>query len=141
VDFTLIALDEGANEFAHPQAISIPGPTGFIDCLAVDAGDRFSYHGYGIPWGVLESTRTRTGILTSCDRWEYAGQTNVSGGDSGAPVIHESGAALGIASRFGTTTNPPATLTGPTIPYILKELGKAGFDGIALATVDGGYAR
>lgn len=139
VDFSLVQLDEGINLIAHPQVITLDAPTGIIDCAETATGDRFSFHGHGTVFGQLEQTRTRDGVLVVCDGDEYAGYTTAIFGDSGGPVAHASGAALGLISGAGLHTTPPTELFGPTLPFILRELAKAGRGSVALATMDGGY--
>lgn len=140
VDFSLIQLDQGINLIAHPQVIGSQAPMDFIGCEDTAAGDLFSLHGHGVPFGAVEPAQTRTGVLVACDGKDYVGYAAIGMGDSGGPVIHvATGAALGVVSRIATGAIPPATLTGPTLPYIRDELAKAGFTNLALATADGGY--
>ena len=142
VDFSLIQLDVNMNMIAHPQVIGLEAPTGLILCAATALGDLFAYHGHGLPFGEVEQTRTRHGILSSCDGRNHAGEAVGSFGDSGAPVVHTaSGAALGIIVGVGVDVSPPAPLAGTTISFVFSELAKAGFVNLALATMDGGYVN
>lgn len=140
VDFALVLLDPGLNEKSHPQVISMNAPTGFIDCADTASGDRFSFHGHGMVFGGADATRTRPGVLVVCDGNNYAGYTAAIFGDSGGPAVHDAnGLALGFISGAGLDTTPPTELIGPTLPYVLRELSKAGFGNVALATVEGGF--
>lgn len=141
VDFSLILLDAGINQIAHPQVYGLEAPRGFIDCAQTAPGDRFAIYGNGVPFGAVEPLKAREGVLISCDGRDYAGYAAVSQGDSGSPVVHlAAGMALGIVSRLATASGTPATLTGATLPYIHSELAKTGLGDVALATADGGYA-
>lgn len=140
VDFALIELDPGIHLIAHPQVIDIEAPTGFVDCAETAVADLFSFHGHGLLFGDNSATRTRDGALALCDGNNYGGYTNAIFGDSGGPVAYADGRALGFISRAGLDVSPPTELAGPTLPYVLRELAKAGFANVALATIDGSYA-
>ncbi len=141
VDFSLVRLAEGMNLLAHPRMLGNEGPTGFVGCGdgGAGAGDQIRLHGHGLVVGETPATQDRDGVLTFCDSGEYGAATAAIFGDSGGPVLHESGRALGIVSGIAVTV-PPSELIGPTLPFIFQELGKAGFGGVALATVDGAFA-
>jgi hypothetical protein len=74
-------------------------------------------------------------VLTGFDEKSYRADMPAVPGDSGAPLVHlETGAALGVISRFNFGEVPPTTDIGPLVSFILEELAKAGFM-VELATI------
>ena len=133
VDFTLIEIDPAMVSKTNPTVLSWGGPTRVVSQQELAVGDRVNVYGYGIGVGANEATRPRYGYLVAFNDTEYQADMPAVNGDSGAPLIHhETGAALGIISRYGFTV-PPSTDQGPLMPWILSELGKAGFK-VTLAT-------
>jgi hypothetical protein len=135
VDFSLIQLDPAMVGKTNPQMRGFPGPKGAITVNMLEVGDRVDVYGYGIVFGEREETRPRFGVLTEWNQDEYMADMPAVNGDSGAPLLHdESGFALGIISRYGIRV-PPSTDLGPMVPWIFRELAKAGFGNVALATI------
>lgn len=128
VDFALIRLNADRVAEAHPAMLGWDGPKGWVAAGEANAGDIVGLHGYGTVLGDREATRDRSGVLLDADEREYRADMPAVPGDSGSPLIHvASGKALGIISRFNTGDIPPTTDIGPTMPFILSELEKAGF--------------
>ena len=136
VDFSLIELLPEFVSKTNPEVLHWGGPTRIATDEDLAQGDQIDVYGYGLGFGLREETRPRYGVLFSWTEEEYQADMPAVNGDSGAPLIHhETGAALGIISRYGFTV-PPSTDLGPRLGWILDELAKAGFD-VRLATVRG----
>ena len=134
VDFTLIEIKPALVSKTNPTVLSWGGPTRVISHQELAVGDQVNVYGYGVGVGQNEATRPRHGYLVAFNDTEYQADMPAVNGDSGAPLLHhETGAALGIISRYGIAV-PPSTDQGPLMPWILSELGKAGFK-VKLATV------
>ncbi|HEV3475381.1 MAG TPA: hypothetical protein VG602_08450 [Actinomycetota bacterium] len=137
VDFSLIQLDASMVGKTNPQMRGFPGPRGSITVSMLEVGDRVDVYGYGIVFGEREETRPRFGVLTEWTQDEYMADMPAVNGDSGAPLLHdETGFALGVISRYGIRV-PPSTDLGPMVPWIFRELAKAGFGNVVLATIGG----
>jgi hypothetical protein len=137
VDFSLIQLSPEIVSQTNPEVLHWGGPTRSITQEDLAIGDQVDVYGYGIGLGATEQTRPRYGFLVGYDEEEYQADMPAVNGDSGSPLIHhETGAALGIISRYGIEGVPPSTDLGPLMPWILEELREAGFD-VKLATVSG----
>ncbi len=135
VDFTLIELDPEIVGQTNPEVLGWGGPSRVATVEDFAVGDQVDVYGYGLLLGETEQTRPRHGVLFSWSEKEYQADMPAVNGDSGAPLIHhETGAALGIISRYGFTV-PPSTDLGPLMTWVMEELGKAGFN-VQLATVE-----
>lgn len=135
VDFTLIQLNPEVVAKTNPTVFGWGGPTRSVTQEDLAVGDQVDVYGYGLLLGETEQTRPRYGVLMAFTEQEYQANMPAVNGDSGAPLIHhETGAALGIISRYGFTI-PPTTDMGPLMPWIFEELKAAGFGDVKLATV------
>jgi hypothetical protein len=137
VDFSLIRISPKFVGQTNPEVLVHGGPTRAATVEDFAAGDQVDVHGYGVGVGETEQTRPRSGFLVSWTEQEYQADMPAVNGDSGAPLIHnETGAALGIISRYGIGPEavPPSTDMGPLMTWIEEELDKAGFN-VRLATV------
>lgn len=136
VDFSLIELNPTMIPQTNPAVLSWGGPTRVATVEDFAVADQVDVYGYGMVLGENEQTRPRYGALVSWTEREYQADMPAVNGDSGAPLIHhETGAALGIISRYGLTV-PPSTDMGPLMTWILEALDAAGFDDVRLATVE-----
>lgn len=135
VDFSLIQLDDDAISKAHPQMFGFVGPTGYMNVSDLAVGDLIHLHGYGVVLGQNDVTRDRSGVLVDWNEDEYNVDMPAVNGDSGSALLHDSGKAFGIISRYGIANTPPSTDQGPLMPYIFRELEKAGFGDVRLATI------
>lgn len=136
VDFSLIEIDPSMVGKTNPEVLVHGGPTRSATVEDFAVGDQVDVHGYGMGVGEAEQTRPRSGVLVSWTEQEYQADMPAVNGDSGAPLIHnETGAALGIISRYGLGPVPPSTDLGPLMTWIFEELDKAGFGKVRLATV------
>ena len=134
VDFSLIELSPEIIGQTNPEVLGWGGPTRVATVEDFAVGDQVDVYGYGVLLGENEQTRPRSGVLFSWTEKEYQADMPAVNGDSGAPLIHhETGAALGIISRYGLTV-PPSTDLGPLMTWVMEELHKAGFK-VRLATV------
>lgn len=135
VDFSLIELDPKIVSQTNPTVFHWGGPTRSATAEDLEVGDQVDVYGYGVGVGETEQTRPRSGVLVSSNDQEYQANMPAVNGDSGAPLIHhETGAALGIISRYGFVV-PPSTDLGPLMGWIFEELDAAGFGHVQLATV------
>ncbi len=135
VDFSLILLDAEVLTKAHPQMFGFVGPTGYMNASDLAVGDLIHLHGYGLVLGQNDVTRDRSGVLVDWNEDEYNVDMPAVNGDSGSALLHDSGKAFGIISRYGIANTPPSTDQGPLMPYIFRELAKAGFGDVRLATI------
>ncbi|MDQ3915222.1 MAG: S1 family peptidase [Actinomycetota bacterium] len=134
VDFSLIQIAPAFVGKTNPEVLVHGGPSRAATVEDFAVGDQVDVYGYGVGVGATEQTRPRSGVLFSWTEKEYQADMPAVNGDSGAPLVHhETGAALGIISRYGFVV-PPSTDLGPLMTWILEELDKAGFD-VRLATV------
>ncbi len=127
LDFSLILLDEGAIPEANPTMLGWDGPTGSVTASDLAVGDMVYQHGYGMVLGENPYSRSRAGFLTDYTDTMYNIDMPAVWGDSGSPILHESGKALGIVSHFGLGAMPPSTDEGPLMPWIFQELEAAGW--------------
>jgi hypothetical protein len=135
VDFSLIELKADIISKTNPTVLHWGGPTRSVTAKDLAVGDQVDVYGYGVGVGTFEQTRPRYGVLAGFNDKEYQADMPAVNGDSGSPLIHhETGAALGIISRYGLTV-PPSTDLGPLMSYIFDELAAAGFGNVRLATV------
>ena len=135
VDFTLIELNPDVVAKTNPTVLGWGGPSRSITQEDLAVGDQVDVYGYGLLLGETEQTRPRYGVLVAFTEQEYQANMPAVNGDSGAPLLHhETGAALGIISRYGINV-PPSTDMGPLMPWIFEELDAAGFGDVKLATV------
>lgn len=136
VDFSLVEIDAPLVEETNPQMRGFVGPTRVVAADDLEVGDQVDVHGYGIVLGQNDLTRSRFGFLVNWTDHEYVADMPAVNGDSGAPLLHdETGAALGIISRYGFSAMPPSTDVGPLMTWVMDELEEAGFD-VTIATVE-----
>ena len=135
VDFSLIELYPEMVAQTNPTVLHWGGPTRVATVEDFAVGDQVDVYGYGVVLGQNDVTRPRYGVLVSWTEQEYQADMPAVNGDSGSPLIHhETGAALGIISRYGFTV-PPSTDLGPLMTWILEALADEGFN-VRLATVE-----
>jgi len=135
LDVALIEVDdEDASKVAAPVRGIPSAPSGFTNAEDTLPGEPLRLSGWGIPYGVTETTReNRGGVLVQDTSQRYFSETVVSFGDSGGPVVHAlSGEAVGIVSGIGIV--PPSTLAGPSMEGALDDLRANGW-GVTLRTV------
>lgn len=135
VDFSLAQLDADRIADAHPQMFGWHGPTGSVVADDLAVGDEIQLHGYGLVLGQNDVTRDRFGVLVDWTEDEYNVDMPAVNGDSGSPLLHESGKAFGIISRYGFDNTPPSTDRGPLMDYIFRELDAAGLGDVRLVTI------
>lgn len=112
-------------------------PTGATKAQDTTFPDQIFASGHGIGFGTLRATReNRTGVMTSDSHNTWKGEIPITPGDSGGPILHESGKALGVVS--GTSTGccalPLHYWHGPTVDGVLAELNALGYP-VVLRTV------
>jgi uncharacterized repeat protein (TIGR01451 family) len=128
LDFALIEISEGREEDVSASVRVLTGPTGVSMAGDTALGDEVRYYGYGFTFDLTPELRPRTGILTKHTEREY--QSNSAGmfGDSGAAVLHESGNALGLISRFNILEDGVSIDLGPTVQGMLDFLAGRGWN-------------
>lgn len=134
-DFSLILLDAERVEQAHPQMRGFNGPTGIIGTDELSEGDIINVYGYGAAVGQSDVTRPRSGVLVAWNDWEYDIDIPAVNGDSGASLLHQSGQAFGIISRYGIDGEVPSTDTGPLMSFVFDGMAQAGYGDVQLATI------
>jgi hypothetical protein len=127
LDFALIEIAAGRESDVSASVRVLTGPTGVSRAGETALGDEVRYYGYGFTFDLTPQLRPRTGILTKHTEREY--QSNSAGmlGDSGAAVLHESGNALGLISRFNVLEDGVSVDLGPTVQGMLAFLDQQGW--------------
>lgn len=126
-DVAFIKIDSDKEGAVSPTMLGFGGPGGFISGDEAGFLDGVRLHGHGLILGDTSLTRSRSGVLQASDSQEYFATLPAIFGDSGGPVLHESGAALGIISRIATGALG-ATVEGPTVEHALRLASAAGLD-------------
>lgn len=134
-DFAFIEVYPAFHEFVHAEVKGHPGmPTAVATLSETERLDQIMFSGSGI---VFENTQVtqeeRIGALWThtSDVWLAYGP--VTPGDSGGPVLHESGHALGIVTQLTTSfacCGDPTLVVGaqgPTVEGIEEKAAAAGF--------------
>lgn len=120
VDFALVAIDPALQGLVSPSVRHWGGPTGVSKATPLRVSPDVIYHyGFGIGYGLSELTRPRAGLLTFQGPAFFLAETTATFGDSGSPIILDSGEALGVVSEFALTQ--AHTDRGPTVEYILAQ--------------------
>ena len=128
LDFALIEIDEGREADVSASVRVFTGPNGVALAGDTALGDEVMYYGYALAFDLTPELRARRGVLTNHNEREY--QSNSAGmfGDSGAAVLHESGKALGLISRFNVLEDGVSIDLGPTVQGMLAFLGQQGWN-------------
>lgn len=127
-DFTLIEIDPDRRADVNPAVRRWGGPSGVTTADTTRVGDLTLQYGYGIVYGSTEPTRSRAGVLWNDNDQEYHAEHPAIFGDSGGPVLHGSGRALGITATIGGHL-----MNGPTVERVLNLLAAKGIH-VALVT-------
>lgn len=129
LDFALIEIEPELYDEVDPTVRHWGGPTGVAAQEDREVGDPVLHYGNGVYYRESELLRPRVGVLVDPGATHYCADTGVYGGDSGSPVLTGDGLALGIVVRLGLGCEPPTSLHGPTLPYILDRAEQqAGLD-------------
>lgn len=122
LDFAMIEIDLGREGDVSAEVRHFTGPIGVAEVGETALGDMVMYYGYGLLFDFTPELRPRRGLLMNHDEREY--QSNSAGmfGDSGAAVLHESGQALGLISRFNVLEDGVSTDLGPTVQGMIALL-------------------
>lgn len=128
LDFALIQIHEGRESDVSAAVRVLTGPTRVSTPDDTAFGDEVRYYGYGFTFDLTPELRPRTGVLTKHTEREF--QSNSAGmfGDSGAAVLHESGTALGLISRFNVLEDGVSVDLGPTVQGMLAFLAENGWN-------------
>lgn len=129
LDFALIEVAPDFQASLRPDVRGHPGmPTGVTSAATTGSGDLLIVSGHGLGFGLSTATReNRTGVLIADDARSFLADTMAVPGDSGGPLLHADGRALGTISRLALFATPPSTDDGPTVAGILAELASVGF--------------
>jgi hypothetical protein len=93
-DFALIRLHDHVLEHVNPAMCHWGGPT--TDEGSADHYEVLQHYGFGLGYGANQLTRAREGVAWGENDVRFAYVATTMGGDSGAAVRHENGAAIGI---------------------------------------------
>jgi hypothetical protein len=132
LDFALIEVDEGREGEVSASVRHWTGPTGIALANETAAGDEVLQFGYGFPFDSTNEVRARRGFLVGQNEREFQSDAPPGFGDSGAPVLHESGKALGLISRFNVLEAGVSTDIGPTVQGMLAFLQGKDWDAALL---------
>lgn len=133
-DFAFIEIDRDKEHLVNPKMLGFEGPSGVIAGQEARSGDAVHVYGQGLGVGQTELTRPRSGILNRANSKRFDATLPVIFGDSGGPVLHEDGSALGLVVHLVVLRNGTTTLDGNTVEYTLNE---ARADGLNLELVRG----
>lgn len=129
LDFALVEVKPAFVGNVDASVRGYPGfPTGVTSAATTATGDQLYVSGYGMGFEFTAQTReNRTGVLISDSARSYLADTMAVNGDSGGPLLHSDGRALGVISQYAFTAIPPSTDEGPPVEGILAELAGIGF--------------
>ena len=134
-DFAFIRIDRDKEHLVNPTMLGFKGPNGTISGPEAKRGDVAHVYGHGLGVGASELTRPRSGTLTRADADYFAATLPVIFGDSGGPVLHQDGSALGIVAHLVYfSTDLGTTLDGNTVD---RALAVAAENGLELEVVPG----
>ena len=134
-DVAFIEIDRDKERLVNPKMLGFNGPTGLISGKDAKPGDSVHVYGNGLLVGETELTRPRSGSLKYSDSNYYGATLPVIFGDSGGPVLHKSGAALGIVDHLVISADL-TTLSGNTVERALLLAKNAGLN-LELVTING----
>ena len=134
-DIAFIEIDREKERLVNPKMLGFNGPTGLISGKDAKPGDTVHVYGNGLLVGETELTRPRSGSLKYSDSNYYGATLPAIFGDSGGPVLHKSGAALGIVDHLVISTDL-TTLNGNTVERALSLAKNAGLN-LELVTING----
>ena len=134
-DVAFIEIDRDKERLVNPKMLGFNGPTGVISGKDGKPGDTVHVYGNGLLVGQTELTRPRSGSLKYSDSNYYGATLPAIFGDSGGPVLHKSGAALGIVAHLVISTDL-TTLNGNTVERALSLAKAAGLN-LELVTING----
>jgi hypothetical protein len=123
-DFALIEVDSAHYAKVKGEVKGHPGlPTAAKAHNTVRLGDVFKFSGYGLGFGATKPTREmRVGVYTLGASSNWNGVAPIISGDSGGPVLHADGKAVGVVthtSAFGAG--------GPWLDVAMSEAAAAGW--------------
>ena len=124
-DFAFIEIDRNKEHLVNPRMLGFDGPNGVISGEAAQPGDGAHVYGHGLVVGESELTRPRSGWLTRSDSRYFGATLPVILGDSGGPVLHEDGSALGIIAHLVVSLDF-TTLDGNTVEHALRTAEASG---------------
>lgn len=131
LDFALIEVHPQYHGVVVADVVGRPGMPqgGFTTPRETPTGDLILISGYGTGFATVSATReNRVGVLYTTTARQWVAEAPITPGDSGGPILHESGKALGVVS--GTTFGvqmPPVKWHGPTVDGILAEMESIGW--------------
>lgn len=126
LDFLLIEVYPAFVSRVDAEVLGRPGmPSGFTKAMETAFGDLVHASGYGTGFSLVRATReNRTGMLTFDSATDWEGEVPITPGDSGGPLLHETGKAMGVVSGF---TLPVPIWYGPTVEGVLDEMHDLGW--------------
>ncbi len=142
-DFAFFEVYPALHASVSPEVKGHPGkPVGSTVFGETMLGDEVRFSGHGLVFAETQQTQEgRFGVLAADTAEEWWAYGPVLFGDSGGPVLHESGKALGIVTEITTSfaccgqeTHAVVGAGGPTLEGILAKAAADGFP-VALRTV------
>ncbi len=126
LDYAFIEVDPALHAEVVPWVRGHPGmPNGVTDHVDTLAGEPVFISGYGLGFSTTYLTREqRVGVLTYDSPNVYRLYGPIIWGDSGGPILHWTGKALGIVSRLNLAGGMEE---GPTVQKILADSAAQGF--------------
>lgn len=124
-DFAFIRIDREKEHSVNPSMLGFAGPKGVISGRDARPGDFAHVYGQGLVFGETALTRPRTGVLRGSDSRQFRATLPVIFGDSGGPVLHEDGSALGIVAHLVVSVDL-TTLDGNTVERALAVAAESG---------------
>lgn len=124
VDFALIEVDSAYYSKVKGEVLGHPGmPTAVKAHSAVRVGDRFDFSGNGVGFAATKPTREmRFGIYHTGNTGNWGAIAPILPGDSGGPVLHQDGRAVGVVAYLGGFG-----VGGPWLDTAMTESGAAGW--------------
>ncbi|GEM_PF-3290789 len=124
VDFSLIEINSAYLPFIKGEVKGHPGmPTALKAHSTVKLGDRFLFSGYGVGFDSSQPTREdRQGIYTLNEGTTWQAAAPITPGDSGGPVLHSDGTAVGEVTDISALG-----AGGPWLDQAISEASAHGF--------------
>lgn len=141
-DYEFIEVYPEFHDFVSAEVKGHPGtPTAVAPTGSTARADLIRFSGSGIVFENTQPTQEeRIGLLWTHSAHEWLAYGTVTPGDSGGPVIHDDGRALGIVTQLSTSfacCDDPTLVVGAQGPSVEGLIGKAAANGfpVTLRTV------
>ncbi|HWH08244.1 MAG TPA: trypsin-like serine protease [Candidatus Thermoplasmatota archaeon] len=124
VDFALIEVAPAYHGLVKGEVKGHPGLPKLVKAHGtVVRGDVFKFSGYGTGFHATQPTREmRVGVYTTGGSTQWNAAAPIMPGDSGGPVLHADGKAVGVATHVSVNG-----AGGPWLDTAMAEASSAGF--------------